>query len=400
MSAQGNIQLHDGVNLKLNYVSTTSLKLDISADPTANWTMFLPPNPPAVSGALVVDPAGAVTYQALTGGGGGTVTSVGLTAPSIFTVSGSPVTTSGSLNLSLTSQPANTMFAAPDGAAGIPAFRLLLPSDIPSLLPSKITGFDTQVRTSRLDQMAVPTAPIAMGGQKLSGVADPTLAQDGATKNYVDSLVTGAILYKGVVDASAASPAAAGVSGAPVNGWQYRVATAGSTAFGFALNVGDFVIYNGTAWDKIDSTDPSITGVTNRTTVTPTGDTAYQLDIASTYVGQASITTVGTIASGTWNGSAIPVANGGTGATTAAAARVNLGVAGVFNGTFTSANLVAGILTVTHNLNNQFPNFRFYDNNNKWFEPDDVTATSATVSTVDLSTFGTIVGTFKYVYTG
>jgi hypothetical protein len=39
------------------------------------------------------------------------------------------------------------------------------------------------------------------------------------------------------------------------------------------------------------------------------------VSIASDYTGQASITTVGTITSGTWNGSTIDVANGGTGAT-------------------------------------------------------------------------------------
>jgi hypothetical protein len=45
---------------------------------------------------------------------------------------------------------------------------------------------------------------------------------------------------------------------------------------------------------------------------------------ASTYVGDDSITTLGTITTGTWNGSTIAVANGGTGATTASDARANL----------------------------------------------------------------------------
>jgi hypothetical protein len=45
---------------------------------------------------------------------------------------------------------------------------------------------------------------------------------------------------------------------------------------------------------------------------------------ASTYIGDDSITTVGTITSGTWNGSTIAVANGGTAATNAADARTNL----------------------------------------------------------------------------
>jgi len=40
------------------------------------------------------------------------------------------------------------------------------------------------------------------------------------------------------------------------------------------------------------------------------------IDIASTYVGQTSITTLGTITTGTWNATTIAVANGGTGLTT------------------------------------------------------------------------------------
>jgi hypothetical protein len=58
------------------------------------------------------------------------------------------------------------------------------------LQTSKITNFDTQVRTSRLDQMAAPTAAVALNAQKLTGVADPTAAQDAATKNYVDTNVS------------------------------------------------------------------------------------------------------------------------------------------------------------------------------------------------------------------
>ncbi len=48
---------------------------------------------------------------------------------------------------------------------------------------------------------------------------------------------------------------------------------------------------------------------------------------AGTWAGASSITTVGTITSGTWNGGAVPVANGGTGAISAASARSNLGLA-------------------------------------------------------------------------
>ena len=51
------------------------------------------------------------------------------------------------------------------------------------------------------------------------------------------------------------------------------------------------------------------------------------IDIAATYVGQNSITTLGTIATGTWQGTAVAIGYGGTGAANAADARSNLGLA-------------------------------------------------------------------------
>lgn len=50
------------------------------------------------------------------------------------------------------------------------------------------------------------------------------------------------------------------------------------------------------------------------------------IDIASTYSGQNTITTVGTIASGTWQGTAVAISYGGTGAANAEDARSNLGL--------------------------------------------------------------------------
>lgn len=73
-----------------------------------------------------------------TGGGGGTVTSVGISLPSIFSVSGSPVTTSGTLTGTLATQTANTIFAGPTtGGAAAPTFRALVAADLPS---GTITG--------------------------------------------------------------------------------------------------------------------------------------------------------------------------------------------------------------------------------------------------------------------
>lgn len=66
----------------------------------------------------------------------------------------------------------------------------------------------------------------------------------------------------------------------------------------------------------------SVIGTANRITVAPDN-----VDIASNYAGQTSITTLGTISAGVWEGTKVDVAHGGTGATSASSARDNLGAA-------------------------------------------------------------------------
>lgn len=67
--------------------------------------------------------------------GVGTVTSVALAAPAIFAVSGSPVTSSGTLTLALADQAANVAWAGPaSGAATSPTFRYLVDADIPDTI--------------------------------------------------------------------------------------------------------------------------------------------------------------------------------------------------------------------------------------------------------------------------
>ena len=73
--------------------------------------------------------------------GAGTVTSVGLAAPNIATVSGSPVVSSGTLTLTAASQAANTVWAGPQsGSPGTPAFRALVDNDIPDGITINSTG--------------------------------------------------------------------------------------------------------------------------------------------------------------------------------------------------------------------------------------------------------------------
>jgi hypothetical protein len=66
------------------------------------------------------------------GAGNGTVTSVGVTVPTFMSVSGSPVTTAGSIDIEFDAQLANSILAGPSNGTGAPpTFRALVPADLP-----------------------------------------------------------------------------------------------------------------------------------------------------------------------------------------------------------------------------------------------------------------------------
>jgi len=71
-----------------------------------------------------------------------------------------------------------------------------------------------------------------------------------------------------------------------------------------AVTAGNGLTGGGTSGDVTIN----VAGTTNRISVT-----SDAIDIASTYVGQSSITTLGTISTGTWQGTDVGVAHGGTG---------------------------------------------------------------------------------------
>jgi len=99
------------------------------------------------SGITVTHGAGVVTINN-TG-----VTSVGLALPgTVFTVTGSPVTTTGTLTGSLATQAMNTVFAGPtSGGNAVPTFRVLTAADIGGVFQLYKENATT------------PTAPVASG---------------------------------------------------------------------------------------------------------------------------------------------------------------------------------------------------------------------------------------------
>lgn len=274
----------------------------------------------------------------------------------------------------------NTVFAGPNGTTGTPTFRSLVAADIPSLTASKISNFDTQVRTSRLDQMAAPTAAVDFNNQRITGVGAPTEATDAATKGYVDSAVQGLDPKGGVKAATTANITLSGtqtIDGVAVvagdrvlvknqstasqngiyvvaagawsrasdmdtwdevpsafvfveqgttnadSGWLCTAdsgGTIGTTAIAWSQFTGAGQITAGAGLTKTGNV-LDVGGTANRITVT-----ADAVDIASNYAGQNTITTLGTVTTGTWQGTVVGVTYGGTGGNTSEQARTNLGL--------------------------------------------------------------------------
>lgn len=97
------------------------------------------------------------------------VTSVALALPvSVFTVTGSPVTTTGTLTGSFVSQSANTVFAAPDGSSGAPTFRSLVFNDI-----------SNAIQLYR-ENPSTPTTPVATGANAVAIGSGSTATADGS----------------------------------------------------------------------------------------------------------------------------------------------------------------------------------------------------------------------------
>jgi len=181
-----------------------------------------------------------------------------------------------------------------------------------------------------------------------------TLASDFENGDAIDgvTLATGdRILIKNQTDASENGIYVVEASGAPTRATDFDAdseVTAGAFFFveegttngdsGFVVTSDDditvdssdivFTQFSGTgqitAGDGLAKTGNDLSVNVDDSTLEISADT---LQIKSTYTGQTSITTLGTITTGTWNGTDVGVSHGGTGASSAADARTNLGLA-------------------------------------------------------------------------
>ena len=278
---------------------------------------------------------------------------------------------------------------------------------------------DTQTLTNKtLGSGSALSADLSAGTYKITNLGAPVDATDAATKGYVDSVAEGLHVHASVKAATTGNvnlgSGIAAVDGVTINNGdrvlvraqtnaaQNGIYVSNGTTLSRALDYdtageidpGDFVFVDqgatygnagfvqtnviatlGTddiAWVQfsgagtfvagdgltLDGNIFNAVGTADRITVA-----ADAIDIASTYAGQSSITTVGTIATGTWNGTTIAIANGGTGATTAADARTNLGATTKYTAANPLLTETSGSVTwtVTHNLGTRNVVIQVYD---------------------------------------
>lgn len=133
-----------------------------------------------------------------------------------------------------------------------------------------------------------------------TGNAGKFLTTNGSVLSWAS--VAGGLSYQGTWNASTNTPTLA--SGVGTNGYYYIVSTAGSTNLDGITDwqIGDWLLFNGTAWQKIDQTDliTSITSADASVTVTTTGSVVdLAVQTSPRLIAQVRNETGATLAKGT-----------------------------------------------------------------------------------------------------
>jgi hypothetical protein len=254
--------------------------VDLSADDQVDNLLGLGNGGTARS---LVPAAGAIVWS---GADGLYIGPVGL-AGQVLVSGGSGAPTWGSALL-VVDQPANVVYAGPAAGAAAPtAFRSLVNADLPA---SGVTANTYGSST------AIPVV---------------TVNAKGVITSVTTASFTGGLSYQGSWNASTNTPTLASSVG--VNGYYYIVSVAGSTNLNGVTDwqVGDWAIFNGSTWQKIDQTNlvSSVNGQVGVVSI------AYA-DLAGA-IPTWNQNTTGTAANVTGT---VAILNGGTGQTTASAA--------------------------------------------------------------------------------
>jgi len=271
--------------------------------------------------------------------GSGSVTSVALSLPSIFSVSGSPVTTSGTLTGTLTTQTANTVFAGPStGSAATPTFRALVSADIPSLnYVTSVSGTSPISVTSGY----TPTVSITQAGVSSSGYLSST---DWNTFNNKGSGT--------VTSITSSTLSIGGTSAIPTVNLTSGIVTAGTTGSSTLIPVITVDTYgrvtNVTTASNPQGTVTSVsgTGSVNGITLTGTVTSSGSLTLGGTLSGIGNSQLTNSTISGVALGSNLFSLTAGTGVSFSSGTTYNGSAAITINATGTGGTVTSVAATV------------------------------------------------------
>jgi hypothetical protein len=133
---------------------------------------------------------------------------------------------------------------AAGAAAAAQAYAIQRGNHTGSQLAATVSDFDTQVRTSRLDQMAAPSTSVSLASQKVTSLLAGTAATDAVNLQQLTDAVIGLLDYRGTYNASVNTfPASggSGVAGAVLKA-DFWVTSVQGTLGGQVTWPGDFIV--------------------------------------------------------------------------------------------------------------------------------------------------------------